>query len=240
MISTTIKRLFIILLIALPALQVSGDQRQLAPEDPFMAKVVGVSERNSLVILTDAGRYRQITLAHITLPVGDQPYAKRAHEILRHQLSGRRVSVRPIAPFSGEYTQAVFYIKTHNFNIDLVYRGHAWVDFYHRNTAAYLNAQRSAVANKRGLYADPHAKHPVAWMTQQARAEEVVGEMNRIANDPDLDRVLNETYIGHRSRKVFVPTRCTETWADWKWTERSVVTTLAGAAADGYTQIECE
>lgn len=208
--------------------------------EPYLASVVGVTANSSLVVKRHDGTHHQIVLAHITIPIGDQPYAQRSRKILQHQLTGRQISVRPTSTPTAAYTQAVIYIDTNNFNIDMVYRGHAWVDFYNRNTQTYLKAQRSAVANGRGLYADPTAKHPVAWKTQKEQALELASSLDEMSSHPRMKTVLNKTYVGHRSKKIFVPTHCIAVWSAWPQTEHSVITTRAGAAADGYSETSCE
>lgn len=207
---------------------------------PFFAKVDSVTVTNSLMATKDGGEQTQIVLAFLSIPTLEQPYGRRAHSILKAQLEGRRVSVRPIGSPHEAYTLGLVYVGDNNFNLDFLQRGHAWLDFFQVSHPAWKAAQSSARASRIGLYADPNAMHPITWTNQLTNAKRMRQITDRVVNDPSLDTFIRETYIGHKQDKVYVPVGCIQVWSQWPRLSWVPITTQAGAAADGYRQLECE
>ena len=206
---------------------------------PFFAKVEGITATNSLIIKKDGGDRAQLVLAFLSIPTLEQPYGRRAQQVLRAQLLGRRISVRPIGEPKDEYVLGIAYVQDNNFNLDFLARGHAWLDFFQVSHPAWKAAQASARASARGLYADPHAMHPITWKSQMDNARRVNEMTNEIISNPALDSMLQSTFVGHRKEKLYVPVSCFKVWTSWPKTAWIPITTTRGAEADGYTLTEC-
>lgn len=212
-------------------------QEDAAP--PFFAKVLAVTAANSLIVQPEGGERTQVVLAFLSIPVGEQPYSKRAHAILRAQLLNRRVSVRPIGEPNDDYVLGIVYVGKENFNLDFLSRGHAWVDHFQMSHPAWMSAQQAARAAGRGLYADPQAMHPLDWVSEMKKAKVVVGMTETMKNDPAIQDMFDRTFVGHRGEKVFVSTRCLGLWATWPRAALVAFTTTAGAEDNGYRQVPC-
>ena len=207
---------------------------------PFFARVLEVTPANSLIVEVEGGARQQVVLAFLSIPKTDQPYGKRARQILEAQLKGRRISVRPMSEPEPEYVLGLVYIGQHNFNLDFLRRGHAWLDYYQVSHPAWSRAQQAARASQLGLYADPHATHPVEWSLEKKKAASIVQATDSMTSDPNLSAILATTYIGHRGDKTFVTANCLNVWTQWPRASWVPITTLAGAAADGFRQLPCE
>lgn len=206
---------------------------------PFFAKVAGITASNSLIVRKDGDEHVQVVLAFLSIPTTEQPYGMRAAQILRAQLVGRRISVRPIGEPKADYVLGLVYVGDNNFNLDFLKRGHAWLDFFQVSHPAWKAAQASARASRIGLYADPHATHPIVWKNQYDNAVRLNRMTSEMADDPDLNSILDNTFIGNRDEQIFVPSSCIRVWSTWPRLSWVPITTLAGAAADGFRQVDC-
>jgi hypothetical protein len=210
----------------------------LAPQ-PFFAKVLSITSANSLIVQSDADERRQVVLAFLTIPVGTQPYAKRAHQVLSAQLLGRRVSIRPIGDPHDDFTLGIVYVGSENFNLDFLARGHAWVDYYQVSHPSWLAAQRAAREGKRGLYIDPDAIHPLDWSIDFRKAQTLVGVTEIMRTDAAFPDLLNKTFVGNRKQKIFVSMNCIGTWSAWPRATLVPFTTKAGAEDNDYSYEDC-
>jgi len=207
---------------------------------PFYGTVVEISRANSLMVKQEGGEFTQVTLAFLSIPVGNQPYAHRAHQILEAQLLNRRVSIRPIGAPDSPYTLGLVYVGNENFNLDFLRRGHAWVDYFQVSHPTWLTTQQRARAEKRGLYADPEATHPLEWQRQMVKATRVAHLAKEIAADTTYTDMMRKTFVGHRKDKIYVPFDCIETWATWSQIERVPLLTVAGAEDSGFRFQACQ
>lgn len=211
----------------------------LAENAPFFGTVKGVTRANGLVIDVDGAGMQQVVLAFLSVPYGDMPYADRAAQILNAQLAGRHVSVRPIGEAQSEYVNGIVYVGKHNFNLDFLKRGHAWLDYYQVSHPAWQRAAQLAKEAGVGLHADPHAVHPLAYKIEMAKAENVRAMTDAVTNAPNIDQIMNKTYVGHRSSKTFVLTNCVHLWASWPRAEHILFLTVPGAEDNGYQLVDC-
>lgn len=222
-------------LLFFPPFVLAGEQ---AP--PFFGTVVEVSKANSLMVKQAGGDITQVTLAFLSIPIGNQPYASRAHQILKAQLLNRRVSVRPIGSPDAAYLVGLVYVGNENFNLDFLRRGHAWVDYFQVSHPSWLTTQQRARAEKRGLYADPEATHPLEWQRQMIKATRVSELAREIAADTTNTAKIRKTFVGHRKDKIYVPFDCIETWATWSQVQRVPLLTVAGAEDSGFRFQACQ
>lgn len=207
---------------------------------PFFGQVVSVTESNSLVISRDSGDRVQVVLAFLSIPLGDQPYADRAHRILRAQLLGRRVSVRPLGSGDPRYILGLVYVGDQSFNLDFLSRGHAWVDYHQVSHPAWLGAQNRAKTLGLGLYADPAAKHPREWATDMTEVSRLLSATDSMSSDADFAAALLSIFVGNRTTREFVSMHCFALWSTWPTSDLVPHLTFAGAEDSGYSQIPCE
>lgn len=209
------------------------------PPPPFFAKVEEITRSNSLIVVPDGGSRTQVVLAFLTIPMLNQPYGARAHDILKAQLLNRRVSVRPIGKPLDDYVLGLVYVRDNNFNLDFLQRGHAWLDVYQINHKAWRAAQAAARASGRGLYADPHAMHPLQWKTELDNAKRVHAIAAEAQQSGSFDKTINSTFVANRTDKTYVSTTCIKVWTQWPRRDWLPMTTEKGASANGYTRADC-
>ena len=164
--------------------------------------VEGITPSNSLVTVDQQGVRRQLVLAYLSIPAGRQPYADRAAKVLRAQLVGQQINVRPVGRQGQDYVSALVYVGSNNFNEDFLRRGHAWVNPLANPPPQWRRIEAAARATRAGLWATPNPVHPVDWETSQKQAINVRGTLDRIANDEEAQKRMRSTFVGSRSAKV--------------------------------------
>lgn len=225
------------LLVFILALPPTAVAQQAAP--PFFAKVKGVTERNSLVVVDEQGNARQVVLAFLSIPFGDQPYSTRARAVLQAQLTDRRVSVRPIGEPHEGYVLGLVYVGDENFNLDFLSRGHSWLDPMQVANPTWLTVQQRARSDGRGLYADPRAIHPQQWQSEEKTVSLVSRALDSVNEQQSVSSRIRSTFVGHRTRREFVPFSCVASWKQWPQRELVPLLTVAGAEDSGFKRINC-
>ena len=208
--------------------------------EPMIGRVAEVTPNNGLIVIFDTGERRQVVLANISIPYGDQPYASRANEILRAQLLDRRVNVRQVhQPRDGQdYIPALVYVGKHNVNVDLVRRGHAWINPLEAPHPVWTRMQSEAQKAGRGLWATDFPQHPSDYRLDQVHRANFENTLTEIATSEVMVR-LRSTLIGIRDLKVYMPITCAR-WASFRQAQHVIFTTPASAEAAGYALRGCD
>ena len=201
--------------------------------------VEGITPSNSLVTVDQRGVRRQLVLAYLSIPAGRQPYADRAAKVLRAQLVGQQINVRPVGRQGQDYVSALVYVGSNNFNEDFLRRGHAWVNPLANPPPQWRRIEAAARATRAGLWATPNPVHPVDWETSQKQAINVRGTLDRIANDEEAQKRMRSTFVGSRSAKVYYPFSCAP-WLELDNRDVVVFTTARGAQASGFRALPCK
>lgn len=126
-------------------------------------RVVGISDGDTLTLLTADRRQTKVRLAEIDTPERRQPYGSRAREALA-ELAFQR-EVRVVVEETDRYGRSVghVYAGGRNVNAELVRRGAAWVyDRYNRDPALPV-LEAEARAARRGLWSLPAAERMPPW-----------------------------------------------------------------------------
>jgi len=202
-------------------------------------RVESITSSNSLVARDSQGLRRQIILAYLSIPSGRQPYADRAADVLRAQLVGQQVNVRPVGRQGKDFVSALVYVGSNNFNEDFLRRGHAWVNPLQDPPPQWRRVEAAARATRAGLWASPDPVHPVDWETSQRQAVGVRGTLDRLAADEPAHARMKNTFIGSRSAKVYYPFSCAP-WMDLANRDVVVFTTSRGAKASGFRAVPCK
>ena len=135
-------------------------------------QVVGISDGDTLTLLTPDRRQTKVRLAEIDTPERRQPYGSRARETLADLAFQRQVRV--VVEDSDRYGRTVghVYAGDRNVNAEMVRRGAAWVyDRYNRDPKLPV-LEAEARAARRGLWSLPEAERMPPWeWRRRARAE---------------------------------------------------------------------
>jgi endonuclease YncB( thermonuclease family) len=132
-------------------------------------RVVGVSDGDTVTILTAENRQFKIRLSGIDAPEKKQPFGAHAKETLARQLFGQPVTVEWSKTDRYGRILGKIEIDGVDANLEQVREGSAWVyTQYLRELPAedrklYLEAEREAKSERRGLWRDTDPEPPWQW-----------------------------------------------------------------------------
>jgi endonuclease YncB( thermonuclease family) len=204
----------------------------------LLGRVVGVTPGNSLLVQLEDGARVQAVLAYLAIPRDDQPYASRAHAVLRAQLLDQPVNVRPVGVQGTGYVRALLYVRGQNFNEDFLRRGHAWANPLDSPPGTWYGLQAAAQADGVGLWAAAEAPvHPVEWGTVRGDAEGFLSGQGRIARQVTPEQ-WRRVLIGDRRTKRYLPFGC-RAWTEIPQAEVAVFVSPKAAASEGFRPSPC-
>lgn len=148
--------------------------------ESFMAKVVGVSDGDTVNVLTDkpcnsgknckSGKIQyRVRLAEIDTPEKKQPYGSRSKQALSDLVFGRQVKVDTIDTDRYGRLVAQLYIDGKWVNAELVKSGSAWVYRQYAKSPLLFEFEKDARINKRGLWGLPEADRIPPWEWRRNR-----------------------------------------------------------------------
>jgi endonuclease YncB( thermonuclease family) len=139
----------------------------IASAQTFSAKVVGITDGDTITVLENTGRQDVIRLTGIDAPEHGQPYATQSENHLRELVFGRTVNLDCQAERSyGREVCKVLLPNGEDIDLDLVKAGLAWHYKQYafaqtpQDRAAYAAAEDTAREGHLGLWADPHPVQP--------------------------------------------------------------------------------
>ena len=133
----------------------------------FLATVIGISDGDTLTVLTHDKQQVKIRLAEIDAPERKQPFGTRSRQSLSDLCFGKLADVIPQA--KDRYKRLVARIKCDGIdaNTEQVSSGMAWVYPQYARDHNLYTAQDEARAAKRGLWSEPGAIPP--WEFRKSR-----------------------------------------------------------------------
>lgn len=137
--------------------------------ETISAKVVGVTDGDTITVL-DAGMVQhKIRLAGIDAPEKKQPFGQRAKERLSELVGGKTVEVETEKQDRYGRTVGKVFTDGRDTNLTMVVSGFAWHYKKYQNEQSpsdrllYNSAEQDARAARRGLWADPAPIAPSDW-----------------------------------------------------------------------------
>lgn len=133
----------------------------------FLATVVGISDGDTLTVLTHDKQQVKIRLAEIDAPEKKQPFGTRSKQSLSDMCFDKQAEIVPQA--KDRYKRVVARVTCDGVdaNAEQVSRGMAWVyRSYAKDYNLYI-LQFTAMAEKRGLWSEPGAIPP--WEFRRAK-----------------------------------------------------------------------
>jgi endonuclease YncB( thermonuclease family) len=136
---------------------------QVAAAADLRGRVIGITDGDTLTLLTERRQQVRIRLAEIDTPERGQPYATRARQSLAELAFGKtvRVAVRDTDRYGR--TAGRVYAGSLDVNAAMVRRGAAWVYRRYSDDPALLRLERTARAERRGLWGLPQAERVPPW-----------------------------------------------------------------------------
>jgi endonuclease YncB( thermonuclease family) len=153
-----IRTLVLLLALASPALA-----------EELRGRVVGITDGDTLTLLTPERREVKIRLAEIDTPESRQPYGTRARQALS-DLAFRR-DVRVDVQDTDRYGRTVgrIYAGRVDVNAEMVRRGAAWVYRRYSHDPLLLVLENEARQAQRGVWALPESQRTPPWEWRRER-----------------------------------------------------------------------
>jgi endonuclease YncB( thermonuclease family) len=144
----------------------------------YTGKVVGITDGDTLTLLTAEKRQIKVRLAEIDTPEKRQPYGQRARQALSDLAFGKQARVEVQAIDRYGRTVGKVYVGNVDVNREMVRQGAAWVYRQYNKDKSLLTVEAEAKAAKRGLWALPEAEQTPPWewrkqSRQQTQAHQV-------------------------------------------------------------------
>lgn len=136
----------------------------------IIGKVVGVSDGDTITVLDDMdqGKFR-IRLDKIDAPEKKQAFGNKAKQFLSSLIFGKQVSIRFKSIDNYGRVLGVVSLDGKEINLVMVQNGYAWHYSYYDKTPAYIEAEKQARADKKGLWADPNPINPYQFRKSQKK-----------------------------------------------------------------------
>ena len=124
-------------------------------------KVVAVTDGDTITVLDemDKGNFK-IRLDKIDAPEKKQAFGNKAKQFLSSLIFGKQVTVRYKAVDRYGRIVGVVYCDGVEINLVMVQNGYAWYYSYYDKTPAYIQAEKQARADKKGLWASNAPMNP--------------------------------------------------------------------------------
>lgn len=139
-----------------------------APAAEVAGRVVGITDGDTLTVLTDARQQVRVRLAEIDTPERGQPYGDRARQALSALAFGKAVRVE--AEDCDRYGRLIGRVREGgvDVNAEMVRQGAAWVYRQYSRDPHLLRLEAEARAARRGLWALPEAERTPPWERRAA------------------------------------------------------------------------
>ncbi len=136
---------------------------QAAAARDLHGRVVGISDGDTLTLLTGEQEQVRIRLAGIDAPERGQPYGSRARQALSDIAFGKPVRIAVLD--TDRYGRVVgrVFAGAQDANAELVRRGAAWVYRRYSRDPALLGLEEAARAEGQGLWALPEPERVPPW-----------------------------------------------------------------------------
>lgn len=138
---------FAILAIASPLFALSG-------------KVVSIHDGDTITILQGKQQIK-VRLFGIDAPEKKQDYGQKSKQFLASLIAGQVVEVEPKGKDRYKRMLGIIHYKGQDINAQMVLNGYAWA--YVKYSRIYVNQERLARENKRGLWQSSNPTPPWEW-----------------------------------------------------------------------------
>lgn len=135
----------------------------------ILGRVVGITDGDTLTLLTDQRQQASIRLAEIDAPERRQPFGDRAQQMLADLAFERRARIIVTSTDRNGRLIGTVFVGSRNINAEMVRRGGAWVFRRYAHDPALLALEAEAREARRGLWALPEAQRLPPWEWRERR-----------------------------------------------------------------------
>lgn len=129
----------------------------------LVGKVVGISDGDTLTLLTPEKQQVKVRLAEIDTPEKAQPYGTRSRQLLSDLAFNKQAEVDVQETDRYGRSVALVTVNGQDVNREMVSQGAAWVYRAYNRDKSLLAVEAEAKAAKRGLWALPEAERMPPW-----------------------------------------------------------------------------
>ena len=139
--------------------------------ETFTAKVVGVSDGDTITVLKDGREQIKIRLDSIDAPESKQDFGQRSKQALSKAIFGKTVTIQKTGEDRYKRTLAFIQIDGKDVATEMVKAGYAWVYTEYSQSKTLAELQKKAREAKAGLWLHGKPVAPWAWRKERREAK---------------------------------------------------------------------
>jgi endonuclease YncB( thermonuclease family) len=134
------------------------------------ARVVGVADGDSIIVLTTSNKRIMIKLGVIDCPEIGQAFAKEAKQFTSDQCLGKTIKYKMFGIDVYNRAVATVYLEgDRELNLEILKAGLAWYDKRYSKRQDYADAEQEARRAGVGLWADKNPTPPWKWRRERRK-----------------------------------------------------------------------
>lgn len=134
-----------------------------AEANEIRARVVGITDGDTITVLTEQRREMRVRLAEIDAPERRQSFGDRAREMLSQIVFERQVRIVANGTDRNRRVIGRVFVGSLDVNAEMVRRGGAWVFRRYSDDPMLLRLEAEARSTRRGIWALPDAQRLPPW-----------------------------------------------------------------------------
>jgi micrococcal nuclease len=139
----------------------------LAADASFLAKVISITDGDTLKALSAQNQQVKIRLAEIDSPERGQPWGNKAKQALSGYTFQKTVTIDPVTQDRYGRTVGTVLVDGDNVNKAMVQQGYCWVYQKYARDSEFFDLENEAREAKRGLWSLPEAQRVPPWEWRQ-------------------------------------------------------------------------
>jgi len=134
---------------------------------PFTAKCVGVTDGDTITVLTSDKKQIKIRLYGIDCPEGGQAFGKKAKRFTSQLVFGKTVKIKPVTKDRYGRTVAHVFVDGKSLSHEIVAAGYGWHYVKYSSDYRLTHLENKARQARLGLWEDAQPVAPWDWRKQQ-------------------------------------------------------------------------
>ena len=141
----------------------------VANSEQLIGKVIGVSDGDTITILTSLKQKVKIRLAEIDAPEKNQPWGQASKQFLSDLIFSLEVTVDTVGQDRYKRTLGIVFLRDVNINKFIVEHGNAWAYKGYVKDESYFALQNNAQNRKLGLWGLSEKQIIAPWLWRKQK-----------------------------------------------------------------------